>query len=524
MQRIRPGEGEKMKGEASCIMIQGTSSHAGKSVMVAALCRILRRDGFRVAPFKAQNMSLNSWVTPQGGEIGRAQALQAQAAGIEPHTDMNPILLKPAGDARSQLVLEGKPVGHFRADEYYRLREELFPRVLAALERLRRRYQVVIIEGAGSPAEINLMDQDMANMAVAQEVGAPVLLVADIDRGGVFASVVGTLELLPMGQRDLIRGVVINRFRGDLRLLRSGLEMLRSRTGVPVVGVVPYLPWLELDEEDSVSLEEKAVSARERARSEPGAVTVAVVRLPRLSNATDFQPLEAERGLRVLYAHRPKDLEKADAVILPGTKSTSDDLRFLRETGLDRAVMEAALRGKPVIGICGGYQMLGFAVRDPLAVESGEREVEGLGLLPLVTEMEREKILFRVKAAAREPVPCLGLDESTPPFSAYEIHKGRSVVFGRSPLLILDRGGRKAMQQEGAQRGDVPVFGCYLHGLFDDAHVRRGFLRALRGARGFEVDGAAVSWSERREEVLDRLAEAVRSAVDMGYVYRLLDL
>lgn len=508
-------------------MIQGTSSHAGKSLVTAALCRILYRDGYRVAPFKAQNMSLNSYVTPDGREISRAQALQAQAAGIEPHADMNPILLKPSGEMRSQLVLEGRPAGDFRAEEYYRMRDELFPKVLAALERLRDRYQAVIIEGAGSPAEINLADRDMANMAVAQAVGAPVLLVADVDRGGVFASVVGTLELLPARQRELVRGIIINRFRGDIRLLEGGLEMLRRRTGVPVVGVVPYLADLALDEEDSVSLDERA--GRRPDASHPGEggpreVRLAVVRLPRLSNATDFQPLEGERGVKVIYAASPRDLEGADAVMIPGTKNTLEDLRFLREKGLDRAIFQAATGGKPVIGICGGYQMLGFAVRDPWAVESGLREGEGLGLLPITTELTREKLLYRVRARARERVSCLGIDEKTPPFSAYEIHMGRSCVFGNPPLLILERGGRRVDLPEGATRKDLPVFGCYLHGLFDDHRVRGSFLRALRGDGGIHDHGSSRSWDARREEELDRLAEVVRSSLDMDFVYRLLGL
>ena len=509
-----------------CLMVQGTSSHAGKSVITAALCRILRQDGFKVAPFKAQNMSLNSWVTPEGGEISRAQALQAQAAGIEPHTDMNPILLKPSGDARSQLVLEGKPEGTYTADEYYRMRDELFPRVLAALERLRSRFQVVIIEGAGSPAEINLAHRDMANMALAQAVGAPVLLVADIDRGGVFASVVGTLELLPRRQRELVRGVIINQFRGDPRLLRDGLDMLERRTGIPVLGVVPFLHNLGLDEEDSMGLEERVRGSPGAAHREEGTgreIKVAVLRLPRLSNATDFQPLEAEKGVRVVYATYPRDLEGADAIIIPGTKNTAEDLRFLRERGLDHAILGAAINRKVVIGICGGYQMLGFAVRDPLAVESGLREVEGLGLLPLITEMTSEKAIYRVRAAAHKTVPCLGIGRETPTFEAYEIHMGISTVFGSQPLVILERGGRRTEIPEGAMREDLPVFGCYLHGLFDDPLVRRGFLGALGGV-GRAVDDSSPAWNRLREERLKRLAEAVRSSLDVESVYNLLGL
>ncbi len=513
-------------------MLQGTSSHVGKSVLAAALCRILRDDGIRVAPFKSQNMSLNSYVTREGGEMGRAQVLQAQAAGIEPHTDMNPVLLKPAAGGKVQVVLEGRPVGHYSAGEYGELLPELLPAVLAALRRLRRDFEVVIMEGAGSPAEVNLAHRDIANMRMAVAAEAPVILVGDIDRGGVFASLVGTLELLPWRERRLVSGFIINKFRGDFGLLEGGLSWLESRTGRPVLGVVPYLYDLGLEEEDSVSLDEARAVARAEEEVEKGgegegdALDIAVIRLPHISNATDFEPLERERGVRVRFVRGPARLGRPDAVIVPGSKSTVYDLAWLRENGLASRIAALAESGVPVMGICGGYQMLGESIMDPEGVESAEEKAAGLGLLPLVTVFGGEKSTHRVKARAARDIPLLGLDATSPPFSGYEIHMGRSYSTGLPPLRIVERDGAAVEAGEGAMCEDLPVFGCYLHGLFENPCVREGFLAALERRRGLRARGPrrGRDWDALREESLDRLARAVREALRMDLVYRLSGL
>lgn len=512
--------GDKALGR--CIMVQGTSSHAGKSVLVAALCRILARDGWRVAPFKSQNMSLNSFVTAEGGEMGRAQVLQAQAAGIRPHTDMNPILLKPTSEKGAQIILNGKAVGHLEAGDYHRIKLDLLPHALAALRRLRSAYQIVVLEGAGSPAEINLKERDIANMRMAKEAEAPVLLVGDIDRGGVFASLVGTMELLEPWERELVAGLVINKFRGAKELLADGLDFLERKTGKPVLGVIPYIRDLGLEEEDTVNLE---------AGKEPGwgailddHLDLAVIHFPCISNATDFQPLEREPGVRVRYVRDPRRLGVPDAIFLPGSKSTASDLAFLRKSGLAAAVMRLAACGIPLIGICGGYQVLGRSIEDPAGVEFGPGRVEGLGLLPVDSVMATEKSTHLVKAVAKRKIPWLGLDPSHPPLGGYEIHMGISRVEGDAPLLIVERDGREVCIEDGALHEELPVFGCYLHGIFENRRFREGFLDNLRCRKGLNVVGMAEEWDSLREKSLDRLADIVSSAMDMDAVYSLLGL
>ncbi|HEX9307784.1 MAG TPA: cobyric acid synthase, partial [Anaeromyxobacter sp.] len=379
---------------AAVIMVQGTASSVGKSLVVTGLCRLFRRAGLRVAPFKAQNMALNAAVAADGGEIGRAQAVQADAAGIDPTVDMNPILLKPEGDSRSQVVVLGKPSGSMTAADYHRHKPELRSVVREALARLRARFDVVVIEGAGSPAEVNLKDRDLVNMDVAKAAGARVLLVGDIDRGGVFAAFVGTMELLPPEERALVGGFLVNKFRGDPRLLDSGLDFLRERTGVPVVGVLPYLRGLRIADEDSVSLDHR----RRTRRAAPGELELAIVRLPRIANYDEFDALEHEPGVVVRYVDRPEELRGADLVVLPGSKSTAPDLRWLRASGVADELGARAARGDPILGVCGGCQMLGRAVLDPDGVESDEAEAAGLGLLPIVTRFRREKTTARVRA------------------------------------------------------------------------------------------------------------------------------
>jgi adenosylcobyric acid synthase len=509
------------RGAARCIMVQGTGSHTGKSVMVAALCRILAQDGWRVAPYKSQNMSLNSFVTSQGGEMGRAQVLQAQAAGVEPHTDMNPILLKPASDERAQVILNGRPVRHMEAGEYHLLKPELLPVALGALERLRADHDFVVIEGAGSPAEINLADQDIANMRVARAAGAPVILVGDIDRGGVFASLVGTMELLDISDRDMVAGFIINKFRGSRDLLQGGLDFLELRTGRPILGVIPYIRDLGLEEEDTVNLEQLREAAAGDGTTQ--AVDIAIVYLPHISNATDFDPLAHEKGVGLRYVSEPSQLGVPDAVILPGSKSTADDLDYLRNNGMAAQIVRLARLGVPVIGICGGYQMLGEKIEDPLGVESAVKKIDGLGLLPVTTVLTGDKSTHRVTARATRKVRFLGMDPYVP-LTGYEIHMGNSQGEGDPPLLIVERNGLEVSIGDGSVHPQLPVFGCYLHGIFENASLRHGFLNNLRRLHGLSPQAVERDWEELREERIDRLARIARASLNMPLVYPLLGL
>ena len=475
---------------ARALMLQGTGSHAGKTVLVAGFCRLLARRGLRVVPFKSQNMSLNAHVAPGGGEMGWAQVMQAEAAGVEPRVEMNPILLKPRGEARSQVVLLGRARRESDARCYYRLAPTLWPAVRRSYERLAREADVVVIEGAGSPAEPNLMRRDLANMRVARMAGAPVLLVGDIDRGGVFASLLGTMTLLPPADRRRVRGYVLNKFRGDVRLLAPATDDLRRRTGVPVVGVVPFLRDLALPEEDSVALDH-ATPARAGLR-------IAVVRLPHIANFTDFAPLESEPGISLVYAETARDLADAALVILPGSKDTIADLRTLRARGLLDAVDAHHRQGGRVLGVCGGFQMLGRTVADPHRVESGGRE-DGLGLLPVATTLARRKVTRRVRARW---LP------AGPDFDAYEIHVGETVADPPSrPLLEIE--GRA----EGCVSADGRVWGTYLHGLFESGAGRRRVLDWARGDRG-PWPGAARDHRALREAAYDRLADTLAACLD----------
>jgi adenosylcobyric acid synthase len=500
---------------AKTLMIQGTASSAGKSLLAAALCRIFRQDGVRVAPFKAQNMALNSFVTRQGREMGRAQVVQAQAAGLEPHVDMNPVLLKPEQDARSQVVVMGKPWSTLAAGEYYRRKGELWSVVTAALDRLRERYDLVVIEGAGSPAEINLRETDIVNMAVARYARAPVLLVGDIDRGGVFASLVGTMVLLEKDERRLIQGFIINKFRGDVALLHDGLTMLEERTGVPVLGVVPFIRDLQIAEEDSVALGE----LRRFVQPSPGCeVDIAVVRLPRISNFDDFDALALEEGVRVRFVDGLDRLGHPQAVILPGTKSTIADLLWLQRVGLARAICELAENGIPVVGICGGYQMLGRTISDPDRVESAEGQVEGLGLLPVDTVFEAVKATYQARARIETERGFFAEVEGQE-VEGYEIHMGHS--HGGEPVFRLSgRGDQRVDASDGAVDERGRVFGTYLHGLFDNPNLRRAWLQSL----GWDAAFSGLSMIEVREREYDRLAQQVRESLDMERVYQIAGL
>ncbi len=490
------------KKRAKCIMIQGTMSGAGKSLLCAGLCRIFKQDGLRVAPYKSQNMALNSCVTADGLEMGRAQVVQAAAAGVEPDVRMNPILLKPSSDTGSQVIVNGEVRGHMGAAEYFRHKKALIPDVLAAYESLSREFDVIVIEGAGSPAEINLRENDIVNMGLAQLVDAPVLLVGDIDRGGVFAQLYGTAALLQPEERARIRGLIINKFRGDVDILRPGLAMLEEKTNIPVLGVVPYLR-VDVDDEDSLA-------PRLTHQEQHKALDVAVIRLPRISNFTDFSSLESHPAVGVRYVDRPERLGSPDLVVLPGTKSTMADLLWLRESGLETAILKLASRGVPVLGVCGGYQMLGQRLEDPDGVESGLSSLRGMGLLPCTTVFSPAKTRTRVKAQV------LGGPMAGAELEGYEIHMGTTQVDGE-PFCKLETGAADGCIHKN-------VFGTYLHGLFDSGDLTDKLVRWLCQRKGISPQLAAPkSHRDYQEEQFDLLADGVRKALDMEAIYRILN-
>ncbi len=487
---------------ARALMLQGTASHAGKTVLTAGLCRLLARRGIRVFPFKAQNMSLNAYVTGAGHEMGWAQAMQAEAAGVAPTVEMNPVLLKPHADGRSQVVLLGKALDDLSPREYYRRGGQLWPAIRSSYASLAREADVLVIEGAGSPAEPNLMARDLANMRVARLAAAPVLLVGDIDRGGVFASLVGTLALLPPEDRRRVRGLVINKFRGDAGLLTPALRDVEKRTGKRVLGVVPFLFGLRLPEEDSVSLDEPAPTAGR-------ALGVAVVRLPHIANFTDFAPLEEEPDLRLWYAREPDELHAAGLVVLPGSKDTIADLAFLRSRGFARAIAAHAARGGAVLGVCGGYQMLGRSVEDPDGIESGGR-AEGLGLLPVSTRLARPKTTRRVTARWLPDGPA---------FEAYEIHVGVTACADRARSLWSVDGA-----PEGCLDPSGRILGTYLHGLFESGAARCLVVDWARRARGPAAVPIPLDARAMREVAYDRVADALAAALPTGHLDQLLGL
>lgn len=489
---------------AKCIMVQGTMSGAGKSLLCAALCRIFAQDGYRAAPFKSQNMALNSHVTRDGLEMGRAQAVQAQAAGAEPDVRMNPVLLKPSSDTGRQVIVLGEVRGHMSAAEYFRYKRQLFPEVLAAYDSLAAEHDVVVIEGAGSPAEINLRADDIVNMGLALRVGAPVLLAGDIDRGGVFAQLYGTVALLQPEERERIAGLVINKFRGDLEILRPGLSLLEEKTGKRVLGVVPYLK-VDVDDEDSLAPR----LGREDVHKP---LDAAVIRLPRISNFTDFAPLEEHPQIGVRYVDDPRKLGSPDLVVLPGTKSTGGDLLWLRQNGLEAAILKLAAAGTPVLGVCGGYQMLGEAVHDRSGVEHGAGgSIRGMGLLPVETTFLPEKVRTRVRGeTASGPLAGAGLE-------GYEIHMGSTQVRGE-PFCRLEDG-----REDGCVRGSV--WGTYLHGLFDSGELTQKLAELLCRRKGLRAESArAVSHAAYQQGQLDLLADGVRQALDMREIYRIMGM
>lgn len=459
---------------AKTLMIQGSSSSAGKSFFVTALCHYFARKGIRTAPYKAQNMSNNAAVCPDGAEIGRAQAVQAAAAGIEPSVEMNPILIKPEADSRSQIVLMGKAWKTLEARDYAPQKPLLWEAITASLDQLRSSYDLIIIEGAGSPAELNLKDGDLVNMAVARYAGSPVLLIGDIDRGGIFAQLLGTYWLLPPAEKKLLKGFIVNKFRGDPSLFVDGVSILEEKSGLPVVGVFPYLSDLNLPEEDAVALEIPRSFER---KTKTDGLEIAVIHLPRIANFDDFDPLASENGVRIRYVSTPGELLNSDAVIIPGTKSTAKDLEWLRSRGFGKALQDYAARGGNVVGICGGYQMLGRVIHDPHGVESDHQFLEGLNLLPTETTFLPQKTTHRVECQIRFSLPWLPENEDLT-LRGYEIHMGHTRE--EQPWLKIKRRGSQAGKiLDGSISDDGRVWGCYIHGIFQNTFFRRAWLESL---------------------------------------------
>jgi adenosylcobyric acid synthase len=500
---------------ARALMMLGTASHVGKSLLTAGLGRIFSDEGFRVAPFKAQNMSLNSAATPDGREIGRAQALQAEACRVTPCAEMNPVLIKPSSDRTSQVVLLGRVWGETSASDYHRRRvEDLFPAVLESYRTLAARHDLMLLEGAGSPAEINLMQHDIVNMRMAHAADAACLLVGDIDRGGVFASLLGTLELLPPEDRARIRGFAVNKFRGDVELLRPGVRMIEDRLGIPCAGVIPMLRDVELDEEDSVGLEDRPTPESawhgDEEASPDRPLRIAVVALPYLANFTDFDALAAEPSVALAFVEDPEQAALADIVILPGSKQTIDDLLWLRQRGLDAFL--ARYQGL-LIGICGGFQMLGISIDDPAGVENRgvARSISGLGKLRVATVMLGEKTV-------RRAVGRMGIQEM-PPFAGYEIHMGETVYeTGADALASITREGETRSTADGARSRDGRVWGTYIHGIFDCDAFRHAFLDRARRERGLAAAREFVNVTAERQTRIDRWADHVRQSLDLNLI------
>lgn len=480
---------------AKKIMIQGTASNTGKSLMVAALCRIFKQDGYRVAPFKSQNMALNSFITEEGLEMGRAQVMQAEAAGIKPDVRMNPILLKPTSDKGSQVILNGEVYNNLNAVEYYKIKDKMIPEIKNAFNSLSEEYDIIVIEGAGSPAEINLKKNDIVNMGLAKMIDAPVLLVGDIDRGGVFASLAGTMLLLDEDEKERVKGTIINKFRGDVEILKPGLKMIEDIINVPTLGVIPYLN-VDIDEEDSLS-------QKLFVKDEKALIDIAVIRLPRISNFTDFNPLEYLDGVAVRYVGSVKDLKEPDLIIIPGTKNTMADLKWLRESGIEAAIMKHASKDKPLIGICGGYQMLGNSLKDPYNIEHGG-EMSGLGLLNTETVFEKEKVRIRVSGNLPK-VSGIFSGLSNAEYEGYEIHMGIS----KNDNVIVN---------------NKNVYGSYIHGIFDRDTVSKEIIKALLQEKGLTYQNIrSFDIKEYKETQYNLLAESVRESLDMKYIYKVIN-
>lgn len=494
---------------AKAIMVQGTASNAGKSILCAGLCRIFAQDGYKVAPFKSQNMALNSAITKEGLEMGRAQVVQAQAAGVTPTADMNPILLKPTSNVGSQVIVRGVPRCTMGAVDYYKYKKELLPDIMESYRRLNEQYDIIVIEGAGSPAEINLKADDFVNMGMAKLADAPVLLCGDIDRGGVFAALYGTVKLLDEDEQQRIKGLLINKFRGDVEILRPGLSQLEELTGKKVLGVVPMLD-IDIDDEDSLS-------TRLHRNEKIGLIDIAVVRLPRLSNFTDFNPLERMEQVNLRYVRDPRELGEPDLVILPGTKNTMEDLRWLRESGMETKLLRHAEKGGAVVGICGGYQMLCETVSDPNGVEGGGT-LRGLGLLPGKTVFYGEKTRTQVEGRFLTGEGIFS-DLKDIPFVGYEIHMGETTVEGEPLLTLQDQNG--ITKTGGIANGNI--WGSYIHGIFDGSEAAAGLVNCLLKAKGLTADAATMDWADYQEQQYNKLADGLRAALNMEEIYRILN-
>ena len=496
------------KQKAKVIMVQGTMSNAGKSFLVAGLCRVFMQDGYRTAPFKSQNMALNSYITKDGLEIGRAQAMQAEAAGIEPTVEMNPILLKPTSNVGSQVIVNGEVLGNMKAMDYYANKKQLVPEIKKAFEKLSGEYDIIVIEGAGSPAEINLKENDIVNMGMARIAKAPVLLCGDIDRGGVFASLYGTVKLLEDEEQSMIKGLIINKFRGEVEILKPGLQMIEEKTGIPVVGVVPLTP-LDIDDEDSLS-------DRLTHTGQKGGIDLAVIRLPHISNFTDFNVFERMDGVSLRYVGSAGELGTPDLIFLPGTKNTMDDLAWLRESGMETAVLRCAEQKVPVVGICGGYQMLGELLEDPDGVEHGG-SMRGMGLLHTKTVFSRAKTRTQIQGRVNTVSICG--EFAGREVQGYEIHMGRTEKTGDCQETIYLEDGRL----DGLSNPEGTVFGTYLHGIFDYGDLAAMTVSRLMRRKGIDPKNWHFDPEEHKRREYDKLADLVRNSLDMKRIYEILE-
>ena len=497
---------------AKAIMVQGTMSNAGKSLLAAGLCRIFRQDGYRVAPFKSQNMALNSFITKEGLEMGRAQVMQAEAAGIAPSVLMNPILLKPTNDTGSQVIVNGEVLGNMSARDYFKYKKKLVPDIMKAYNALAAENDIIVIEGAGSPAEINLKSDDIVNMGMAKMAGAPVLLVGDIDRGGVFAQLIGTVMLLEEDEKKMVKGLIINKFRGDKTILDPGVEMLEERSGIPVVGVAPYLN-IQVEDEDSLT-------ERFETKRTVDLIDIAVIRVPRISNFTDFNPLESIPGVSLRYVKNTQELGNPDMILLPGTKNTMEDLLWMRENGLEALILKEAAKGKLIFGICGGYQMLGETLSDPHGVEAGGT-IKGMGLLPMDTVFAEKKTRTRVEGRFGEITGVFAPLKDTR-LEGYEIHMGETVLKGNAKSVT-----RIQDSVSGEQKADggylENVCGTYVHGVFDKEAVAEAIVKIIGEKKGIDVsDMTGMDFQAFKETQYDILAEELRKHLDMKKIYEIL--
>ncbi len=494
--------------------ICGTGSGVGKSVIVSALCRIFLQDGYKVCPFKAQNMALNSFVTKEGGEIGRAQAIQALACGLEPEVDMNPVLIKPTADTSAQIIIRGKPIGSMRVRQYINQKKKLIKIVRESFRRLSKRFEIVVLEGAGSPAEINLKSHDIVNLKMARYADAPVILTGDIDKGGVFAWIVGTLDLLTKAEKRMIKGIIINKFRGDRRLLKGAIDFLEKRTGIKVLGVLPYFKDIKIPEEDSLPVEKRGTDNGEWI-TDSKKINIAVIKLPHISNFTDFDALENEPDVNLYYARNKEELKSPDIIILPGSKNTIEDLGWLKKTSIaDKILTTYNLRHTTtLIGICGGYQMLGKNIRDRKKLESAQKEIDGLGILPIVTNLEKEKVLSQVRA--KEIISGLEV-------SGYQIHHGITRGLKKQqPIFKITGDNKQTIDSfDGIAVENGRAWGTYIHGIFDADIFRRDFLNRIRLKKNWPPIPLVTNFNPDNE--LNKLAELVRKNIDMEYLYKIL--